>query len=247
MWSWLRKLFDPPRTGSVAPSTGIETELGPPEDLSSEEGWDRYWQTRIDNRTALAIEAMMDVGFCQKQRQALLDTMRREQKRSILCVGNGLSGEAFAFQAAGCAVTILEKSPLAAAVARTMRLAPDFLTRFFERPSDSPGGSLDVVHGDLFDPAASPGPYDVVIERRTLQLWYAKEEFERGLEAVTGRLAPDGLFVTHVHLGFWRPDQPRDHFAEPWLRRHAFAIVEGHAEADQPGSGRRAWLFVTSG
>ena len=55
--------------------------------------------------------------------------------------------------------------------------------------------TVECVAGDLTNPSVCPGPFDVVVERRTIQLFddVARDD---ALVAVTARLAPRGLFVT---------------------------------------------------
>jgi hypothetical protein len=157
--------------------------------------------------------------------------MRRECWQSVLCVGNGLSGEAAALADAGFAVTALDRSPFA--VAHAPPAAPESppFAAYFGQACSRAGGSLRVVHGDLFDPQVCPGPFDVIIERRTLQLWSRLEpvvdgdDCDRGLAAVTARLADASLFVSHQHIGCWRPGQSRQHFAQRWLAARGFPIA----------------------
>lgn len=229
--------------------------LLPPADLHSDAGWDLYWRTRLEHRVMLRLEEALDIGFCREQRLALVRTMRREGWQSVLCVGNGLSAEAPALADAGFSVTVLDRSPLVVAVVPTATAGAHASEGFFGEAVSLPGGSLDCVHGDLFDRRACPGPYDVVIERRTLQLWCGDGVVEggdcaRGLDAVTARLAEHGLFVSRQHLGGWRPGESRQHFAEAWLRRHGFVVdgsPDGPERSSNHASGRRAWLAVTSG
>ena len=222
--------------------------IHPPADLHDVDGWNRFWQVRLDQRLLLRMEEGLDVAFCRSQLQHLVDAMRANALRSVLCAGAGLAGEPHALAYAGCTVTVLDLSPLAVQVASTRKSPPDAMERYFERPCQAPGGSVTYQVGDFFDPQAAPGPFDVVIERRTLQLW-SGQEFQKAIDAITARLAPRGIFVSHVHLGGWRPGESRDHKAEPWLRAHEFAILQ--TQPKDPSTlqlaGRQAWLMVTSG
>ena len=274
MFGFLRKVFNPTpvgfpvrnltstrvfsgrdvRPGEAEALRAIDTTLlHPPADLHSDAGWDLFWQTRLDHRLVLRVERALDAGFCRQQRWALVETMRRNGWRSVLCVGNGFSAEAPALADAGFAVTVLDRSPVVVAVVPTMVPSADASAAFFGQKATSPGGSLECVHGDLFDSHACPGPFEVVIERRTLQLWCGSDgvveggECDRGLAAVTARLADPGLFVSHQHLSTWRPGQSRDHFADQWLRDRGFEVASEDAPSEPNRSGRRAWVFVTSG
>jgi hypothetical protein len=49
------------------------------------------------------------------------------------------------------------------------------------------------VAGDLRDVTICPGPYDVIVERKTLQL-FAEDEKSAAISAVAQRLGPRGIF-----------------------------------------------------
>jgi hypothetical protein len=63
------------------------------------------------------------------------------------------------------------------------------------------GGSIAGVIGDLIDPAVCPGPFDVVIERRTVQLFRDDEEKHAAMDRLAARLGDRGLLVGHQHSG----------------------------------------------
>jgi hypothetical protein len=94
-----------------------------------------------------------------------------------------------------------------------------------DRPNRG-GGSLSVVTGDLTNPDLCPGPFDVVIERRTVQL-FPEAERTAALERLVARLAVRGTFVSHEHRGGWKPGNARGHFAESWLTDRGFALHAG--------------------
>ena len=100
----------------------------------------------------------------------------------------------------------------------------------------------ECVAGDLLDPSVCPGPFDVVVERRTLQL-FDDTERNRALAALTKRLSSRGLLVTHAHLGGWRPGKPRTHPAEASPRS---AGLQSWGP-DMPLRGRAALMCVTTG
>jgi hypothetical protein len=271
VFGFLRKVFNPTPVGFPARSTRVfgsddirpgEAEalrslatsaLHPPSSLDSDAGWDLFWRVRIEQPLIRRMEDAMDLAFCRDQRRALVATMRREGWQSVLCVGNGLSGEAAALADAGFAVTALDRS--AFAIAHAPPVAPESppFAAYFGQAFSRTGGSLRFVHGDLFDAQVCPGPFDVIIERRTLQLWsrFAPvadgDDCDRGLAAVTARLADAGLVVSHQHMGAWRPDQSRQHFAQQWLQDRGFLIASDWAPSEPGRPGRRAWLLVTSG
>ena len=271
MFGFIRKVFNPTPVGFPARSTRVfgsddirpgEAEalrnfplsaLDPPSDLHSDAGWDQFWRGRIEQPLIRRMEEAMDLALCRDQRRALVATMRREGWQSVLCVGNGLSGEAAALADAGFAVTALDRSSLAIAHAPPAAPDPPPFAAYFGEAFSHTGGSLRFVHGDLFEAQVCPGPFDVIIERRTLQLWSRLapivdgDDCDRGLSAVTARMADPGLVVSHQHMETWRPGQSRQHFAHRWLQDRGFLIASDWAPGEPGRPSRRAWLMVTSG
>ena len=105
------------------------------------------------------------------------------------------------------------------------------------------GGSLSHSTGDLIDPEVCPGPYDVLIERRTVQLFPAAEQ-QAALDRLAARLGPRALFISHQHSGSWRPGEPRRHYASDWLKESDFT-PEGASDA--VGTARVARLWLSTG
>jgi len=111
------------------------------------------------------------------------------------------------------------------------------------------GGKVEFLAEDLLDPEVCPGPFDVVIERRTVQL-FAESERDGILDRLTSRLQRNGIFLSHCHMGWWRPGMPREHLAESWFREHGFTVsYEGSEDVSRlkHDSGRIALLSVSSG
>ena len=107
-----------------------------------------------------------------------------------------------------------------------------------------PGGTFTCITGDLMDPSVCPGPFDVVIERRTVQLM--PEHEQRGaFDRLVSRLVPNGVFVSQQHAGGWRPGEPRDHYAAAWLTVHGFVPYQPHQGARRKS--RLAWLIFSTG
>jgi hypothetical protein len=124
--------------------------------------------------------------------------------QSVLCIGSGLALEPHALAAAGLRVTMLDISRDVVAAMSATTFLPDAFSRILDASQLRPGGSLECIAGDLIDPTVCPGPYDVVIERKTLQLF---PETERGaaLAAVAARLNPNAILFTHAHGRTARP------------------------------------------
>jgi hypothetical protein len=99
--------------------------------------------------------------------------------RTILCAGNGVSREPRALAAAGFDVTSLDISPVAVSYAKAHDADSHRLGYFCSPKLHRPGGRVEFVAGDLLDITVCPGPFDVVIERRTVQ-WFAEHGIEKG-------------------------------------------------------------------
>jgi len=209
--------------------------LNPPQDIHFTEAWDRYWRDQINHGLGPGLFDM----FCDEER--LISAMRRRGFTTILCAGNGISQEPRALAAAGFKVTALDTSPVATQIAQAVEFGPDALVRYYPQAHRDAGGSVEFVVGDLRDESLCPGPFDVVIERRTLQLF---PPGERGpaLDALAHRLRPDGIFLSHCHCGT-HPDAHNpleDLFAEKgWAIECAYE--------DLRSEGRVAWLSQSTG
>jgi len=239
-----------------------------PRDVHDPDGWDRYWTAQLEHGGfEQGFNDMMasDPG--------LIDALAARSAKSILCVGNGLSSESYALALHGFDVTVLDLSQVPRAVIlgiiadpthpfhriggfrvinedeihfeKGARIDPESVPPIHKSDTTSPigGGSLRCVTGDLFDVSACPGPFDVVIERRTVQL-LPNHEQAQALERLAARLGPRGALVSHQHSGAWRPDDPRDHFASEWTKQHGFV---SHGAPRALSADRLAWLWFTTG
>jgi hypothetical protein len=207
----------------------------PPPTMVEPEPWDAFWRLRLANRMADSVHMFCDDGD-------LIDAMRANGLRTVLCVGNGISLEPRALAWAGFEVTVLDLSPFALEVVQRATL-PENLLHYIvgERPAGS-NGRVQFVVGDLCDPACCPGPYDVVIERKTLQL-YPPEQRAAALHAVAHRLGSRGVFFSHSHNGRWKHSEPRIHAHEDWFTSERWPRWQGKT----PLHGRVAWLFMSTG
>jgi hypothetical protein len=197
--------------------------------------WDRYWQDQLSHGVAGFVHLFVDNG-------ELVDAMRANGLRTVLCVGNGISQEPRALAWAGFDVTTLDISPLAAKVASEARPPDDALASLIGGRSGGLNGLLEFVVGDLCDPACCPGPYDVVIDRKTLQLW-PEPDRPGAVQVIVNRLASHGIFFSQSHDGGWKPPAPPKHALEPWFVAEGWEFWRGKA----PLTGRVAWLFTTTG
>jgi hypothetical protein len=244
MLGFLRRLIDPARTSSNADS-GSElareeledlSRFFPPNDVHSPEAWDAYWKAQLDHGIGLLMcELFCDDNF-------LLDAMQARSLTTVFCVGSGMSREPHALAAAGLDVTALDLSPFAMeSVSRIKRRGSG---RFFDERRLRDGGRVGFVAGDLMDPATCPGPYDVIVERKTLQL-VAEEDRPRAVTAVVNRLSPHGILLTHCHDGRWKPPAMPRHVVEPLLAPAGVTKVPWGSVP--PPDGRIALVFTSTG
>jgi len=140
--------------------------LFPPKTLVDPAPWDQFWRSQMTSGFA----GLVDM-FCRDDH--LVRAMRENGLETVLCVGNGLSQEPRALAWAGFDVTALDLSPLATEMAQTPALPDEYFARLVGEGAARPGGKVHFVAGNLCDATCCPGPYDVVIERKTLQLFPA--------------------------------------------------------------------------
>ncbi len=110
---------------------------------------------------------------------------------------------------------MLPFSRLAVTYARDAALPDDMRARWVTDEQLAAGGAVSLVEGDLFDPAACPGPYDAVVEHRTLQHYDPRRQ-DRAIAALKGRSAPAGVFLHRAHNEL--------NVSAEVLRRHGFSV-----------------------
>jgi hypothetical protein len=219
-------------------------EFNIPDNVHDKAGWDTYWRNQ-------AKYGAIQQGFddVMSSDPSLIEVLDRRGVRTVLCAGIGLSTEALSLALHGFDVTALDISDVPFVFVRRrlssgpLHLLPGFATRnddVFVMPAltdegqgpnmhRSParpmraGGSLRLVVGDIVDPAVCPGPFDAIVERRTIQL-FPEAERTSALERLAARLAPRALFVSHEHNGRARPDDTRGHYATAWIRANGFVV-----------------------
>ena len=103
------------------------------------------------------------------------------------------------------------------------------------------GGSVRFVTGDLLDANLCPGPFHVVLERKTLQL-FSNEDRPAAMRALASRLTTPGIFFTHSHRNV-----PFSVSGEGspchWFNAQHWPLWEGGT----PLETRVAWLSTSSG
>lgn len=223
-----------------------EGRLNPPRDVHDAADWNRYWSNH------LAVGPIELIFADQmSSNPGLIDLLVRRGVSSVLCAGNGLSTEALALALHGFHVTALDISSVTTTgllrmlsdPAHRLRAIPGFsvegpTVRFgtagpiaadlcppiHRSTAHTPkaGGSLTLVTGDLSTSTICPGPFDAVIERRTLQL-FPRDEQAAALKALTERLAAKGTFISHQHSGGGFPGKV-SHYADGCIEALGFVL-----------------------
>jgi SAM-dependent methyltransferase len=247
MWDSVKRLFrrrstpqqvvtgSPCHDGDKGESPDDFSWMFPPTTLVDPAPWDQYWRKQLSHGVAGFVHMFCHDGD-------LVDVMRANGLRTVLCVGNGISQEPRALAWAGFDVTALDLSPFATEVASRAAPPEDFLAQLVGGRSGGLNGHLEFVVGDLCDAACCRGPYDLVIDRKTLQL-YPDADRPIAMQAVANRLASPGIFFSQCHSGRWRLGMPRIHPLESWFRAEGWQFYEGDSQLRT----RVAWLYFTTG
>ena len=204
----------------------------PPGTVVDPTAWDKYWHTQLTIGMAGFVHMFVDDG-------QLVDVMRANGLRTVLCVGNGISQEPKALAWAGFDVTAPDLPPLAIEVARDGEPPDEMLAGLVGGRSAGQNGRVQFVVGDLMNPHVCSGPYDVVIERKTLQLFPPESQAE-AIRTVAARVANPGILYSHSHranMNDWTPPVAAWLDAEGWPRARTLPTL----------SQRAGWLFSSSG
>lgn len=210
----------------------------PPEDVHDRAAWDRYWQNQVSHGLTPPLFDM----HCQDA--PLIECLRKRRGRTVLCAGNGISQEPRALAAAGFDVTAIDLSAMATNLAQTWELDSEELDQFCTKEQLESGGSTNFVVGDFLDGSLCPGPFDAIIERRTLQL-FPEQQRGAALDCLISRIQPNGLFLSHCHDGRWKPPAEPIHRVEGLFRDRGWRIFRWAVSPDHPG--RVAWLVMSTG
>jgi hypothetical protein len=211
--------------------------LNPPSDPRDVAAWDQYWL----EQTAHGLGPSMFDIFCDDR--TLVTALRRASMSTILCAGNGVSMEPRVLAAAGFQVTALDSSVHALEVAQGFSPSNELLFRAIDPEMLSERGSVTFLVGDVFDSALAPGPFDLIIERRSAQA-YQVEGRNEFLDALAERLSEQGVLFSQAHDGAWRPGEERRHLTESWFNTRGWASWRG--EGPKP-PGRVGWTYLTTG
>src|SRR5262249_30358687 len=162
------------------------------------EYWDRWWQAGLSGASAEAYPMLPTPIHWYRgvpvdpvnSDDLLIAVMAEYGMRTILCAGNGESQEPPELRDAGFHVNRLDISSIAVSFAEAYPYAAR--GRFCSSETRRPGGSVEFVVGDLLDTRVCPGPFDVVIERRTVQVFYEQQR-AAALSALSQRLSSIGI------------------------------------------------------
>jgi hypothetical protein len=220
--------------------------------------WDEWWRNRLSEKYDSSLFPCFESPLGCDPRSLyrlvngddLLATVMSEHGlRTILCAGNGVSQEPRALAAAGFDVTSLDISPVAVSYAKAYDADSHRLDYFCSPKLHRPGGRVEFIVGDLLDITLCPGPFDVVIERRTVQ-WFAEHERAAALSALAGRLNKVGIFMSQclddafpMELGWSQHRSGFFHASESWFRERGWVTCD--EVASPPLTGRVAWLVRT--
>lgn len=242
MFSKLKQWFSRgERRLNLKPRLADDTDLDwlrSPTDPHDVSAWDRYWTEQVRHELGPPAFDML----CDDR--DLVEVMNSEGMKNVLCAGNGISQEPRALAQAGFKVIALDISPQAVEIARGFEFPAEGFEYFCEPEMRRPGGHVDFVTGDILDSSICPGPFDVIIERRTAQLYFS-HDIGPVLGELAKRLGQDGILLSHCHDGGWKPPAEPRHFTQPWFQQNRWTIWNGGPGRKPPG--RVAWLFTSTG
>jgi hypothetical protein len=207
--------------------------------------WDQWWWERLA-RSAIDLFPDQETWFDRNwgylpnlgvSDHWLVHVMAEHGLRTVLCAGNGVAQEPRALAAAGFAVTALDISPLAVGVAQAYQPRAREFAALVAPPLHRPGGRVEFVAGDLRDRTACPGPFDVIIERRSVQ-HFDESDRRDALEALAGRLCDPGILLSECfddpfpsELGWSQHPSGYFHASEAWCRAKGLTIWDGVPDA----------------
>ena len=216
--------------------------------------WDRWWRERLGDHDARSFADFLPGPLLQYRNRLfdlnsddlLLSMMAEYGLKSVLCAGNGISSEPWTLAAKGADVTVLDISAVATKFAETVHI-PSRGRKLVDSPQWlGPGGRVQFVVGDLLDVTVCPGPFDVVIERCTVQT-LPEDVRPAALLALSQRLGAVGIFLSvclddpfPTELGWSQHRSGLYHASQSWFEQHDWTIWDGVPGV--PLAGRVAWV-----
>ena len=155
-----------------------------------------------------------------------------------------MSQEPKALAVVGFQVVALDFSSVALSISASWEPKFKDLEIYYDPKWRRKGGYLEYVEGDILNPTVCPGPFDVIIERRTSQL-LPEEQKAVFMEALAKRLSPEGILFCHSHDASWSPPEKPRHFTRTWFEKNKWNFWNG-----SPGKkpkGQVAWLMTSTG
>jgi hypothetical protein len=188
-----------------------------PTDVNDVEGWNYFWKYIITNDPELLLFDVFDDS------DRLIPFLQELGFKTILCAGNGVSLEPFTLAYAGFDVTVLDVSTYANQYLANYKIGSNelkYISYFAELDRDKISieeiqekvKSIKFVTGSIFDADICPGLFDVIITRRTVQLFnlIAEEQVIKAMECLLNRLSPIGVLINHGHNAYTINDFLRD-------------------------------------
>lgn len=198
----------------------------PPDDWTDGAGWDRHF--RFDILHAVAREGRELLGMPTGDRLLAQRLRRCAPGERIIIMGNGLSSLPHALCAAGHHAVAVDLSLVATEFLRSGEFWPP-------QEGTREGGSVELICGDIRDPAVAPGPFSMGVSHRSLQ-GLAPDVLEEAIVAIDRRIEADGM----VHFATQNAPERLDHIAGRF-RDLGYAVNP----KDKPAQGKtlRAYLF----
>ena len=218
--------------------------------------WDEWWENRLTRRVMVTPGMpgpcsgfWPGLSTVMNNDNMLVCLMNEYGLRTVLCAGNGALQEPRYLARAGFDVTALDISPVVTRFAEAYRDDKEPYGMCHPR-LHRPGGRARFVAGDLLDASICRGPFDVVIERKTVQT-VAERDRPAVLSALSERLARVGIFVSMCfddpfpdELGWSQHPSGMFHASEAWFRDQGWTIWENEPNLPDPTlAGRVAWLI----
>jgi len=206
--------FDPVKaTETLLPDYPIPTNI------NDVEGWNYFWKYLINiDKHDLLFDIFDDSSW-------LIPFLKKLGYQTILCAGNGISLEPYALAYAGFDVTVLDVSAYANQYLSSYQISGQelkYLSYFDnlnleEVPTEeilNKVKSVKFVTGSIFDNDICPGLFDVIITRRTVQLFnlISEDQLIAAMQSLLNRLTPTGLLINHGHNAYAIND-----FLQDWL------------------------------
>jgi len=232
-----------------------------PLDPSNEQGWDCFWESMIPQKMGDEIFDYLGGADTLRSWAAIL---KARGCNTILFAGNGISLEPLIFADMGFVVTVLDISAKANRFLTNLSDCIGSNRELFERQIELLGlseqsiqnliPSVKIVTGDIYQTTCCPGPFDIMITRRTLQCYWnwnpdaenqnAGNKVIEGIKALFNRLSCNGLLYFHCHNFHFLSEEFDLH---NWLATQGVSLVDSINTTTVNTNQRLFYLRETSG